>query len=70
MPNGDGKSLVFNGWGFQILLFTAQKSSADSQNSTVLPSGDGSSQCSSPMGMKFQGIFLTGNDFLADYPSW
>ena len=23
--NGDGNSLVFNGWGFRILLLTAQK---------------------------------------------
>ena len=30
--NGDGKSLVLNEWGFQILLFTVQKSSANSQN--------------------------------------
>ena len=36
--NGDGKSLAFNAWQFQILLFTAQKSTGNSQN--VIPSGD------------------------------
>ena len=48
MPNGDGKSLVLNEWGFQILLFTVQKL----VGMTV--------QCIFPMGMEFQGIFLTG----------
>ena len=41
--NGDRKSLVLNGRGFQILLFTAQKSSGDSQNFNAFPSGDESS---------------------------
>ena len=38
--NGNGKSLAFNGWGFRILLFTAQKPSEDSRNSIVFRIGD------------------------------
>ena len=38
-----GKSLACNGWGFQILLLTAQKSSGDGQNFTVFPSVEESS---------------------------
>ena len=51
IANEDGKSLVCNEWGFQILLFTAQKYSGDFQNLKVLPTGDESvyidPQCSS-----------------------
>ena len=39
---GDGKPLVFNDGGFQILFFTAQKSSGDSQNSNVFPRDESS----------------------------
>ena len=41
--NGDGKSLAFNEWKFQIILFTAQTSFVNLQNFGVLPSGDESS---------------------------
>ena len=58
--NGDGKSLVLNEWGFQILLFTVQKSSGDSQNFSVFFLVGMRVQCIFPMGMEFQGIFLTG----------
>ena len=52
--NGVGKSLAFNGWGFLILLFTV----GDSQILILYTVGM-RVQCSFPMGMKFQGIFLT-----------
>ena len=41
--NGDGKSLAFNEWKFQIILFTAQTSCVNFKNFSVLPRGDESS---------------------------
>ena len=37
---GTEKSLILNGWGFQILLFKAQKSSGDFKNFSIFPGGD------------------------------
>ena len=60
--NGDGQSIVFNGWGFWILLLKAQKSSGIPKILMLFPVGI-RVQCSFPMGMKFQGIFLNGDKF-------
>ena len=64
--NGDGKSLAFNEWGFQILLFTAPVRIP--KILMFFPVGM-RVQCSFPMGINFQSIFLTGDDNLADFSS-
>ena len=66
---GDWKSLALKWWRFQILLFTSLKYPAGIEiqplDFSVFSFGM-RVQCSFQMGMKFQGIFLTGDDFLAD----
>ena len=66
--NGDRKSLAFGVGISNSILFTAQKTRGDSRNFSVFPSGD-VVQRSFPMRMEFQGIFLTGDDFGANFSS-
>ena len=54
----DGKCFGFNGWGFQILLLTAQKSSGD-ESSVLFANEDEISE-----------YFYQRDDFLANFSSW
>ena len=71
--NGDGKSLAFNRWGFQILLFTDRKirwvSRFDARNFSVILIGMRVQCSSTPIGIEFQSTFLTGTMFFADFLS-
>ena len=67
MAMGVGNHLLFIGWGAGILLFTAQEFNGDSKNFGFFPGRDERVQCSFRMGLKVEGIFHTGNEFLANF---
>ena len=59
-------SFLFKEWIFQVLLFTVQQSSGDSQNFSVFPSGDETSvQFSYEDGIS--GFFYDRSDSLANF---
>ena len=61
--NGDGRFLSFDGWDFEFYCLQLKNPVGIPKILMLFPV-EMRLQCSFPMGMKFQGIFLTEDKFV------